>query len=130
METLYTVRHGAMLLWLGLAVPTAWASNDCDAPLSRWQTREAVREMAVAQGWQIQRLKIDDGCYEIRGKDAEGRGFKAKLDPETLKVLKMKPAERSHSRDRDGEGTARPARPLVPHNAAPAASSSPQTSTP
>ena len=73
METLYTLRHGAMLLWLGLAVPTAWASNDCDAPLSRWQTREAVREMAVAQGWEIQRLKIDDGCYEIRGKDAEDR---------------------------------------------------------
>jgi hypothetical protein len=64
---------------------------------NRWQSREAVRQMAAQQGWQIQRLKIDDGCYEIRGTDAQGRPFKAKIDPETLKVLKMK--QRDHQRD-------------------------------
>ena len=57
--------------------------------------------MAAQQGWQIQRLKIDDGCYEVRGTDAQGRSFKAKLDPETLKVLKLKHGDSSHGRERE-----------------------------
>lgn len=96
------LRHGALTVALGLASLTSWAGDDCDAPLNRWQTREAVRQMAAAQGWQIQRLKIDDGCYEIRGTDAQGRSFKAKIDPETLKVLKMKQDTQRRVRERAG----------------------------
>ncbi|MFX7329210.1 PepSY domain-containing protein, partial [Acinetobacter baumannii] len=60
--------------------------------------------MAAQQGWQVERLKIDDGCYEIRGTDAQGQRFKAKLDPETLQVLKIKSRERDdHHKDRDRE---------------------------
>ncbi len=101
------LRHG--LLVLSMTALPAWAGDDCDAPVNRWQTREAVRQWASTQGWQVQRLKIDDGCYEIRGTDAQGRHFKAKIDPETLKVLKMKPGEHQPARthDRDGEGSAR-----------------------
>ena len=50
--------------------------------------------MAAAQGWQVQRLKIDDGCYEIRGTDAQGRAFKATIDPQTLKIVKIKHKDR------------------------------------
>lgn len=90
------------LLGLGLAAAPVHASDDdCDAPVNRWQSREAVRQMAAQQGWQIQRLKIDDGCYEIHGTDAQGRSFKAKIDPETLKVLKMKQGDRQRSRERN-----------------------------
>ncbi|MCY1375816.1 Peptidase propeptide and YPEB domain protein [compost metagenome] len=76
--------------------------------------------MAVAQGWQIQRLKIDDGCYEVRGTDAQGRAFKAKIDPETLKVLKMKQDDRQRARERDrnDQGAAQQARPTQPDGAA------------
>ena len=118
-----TLRHAVLVLGLGLAAVPAWASDDCDAPLNRWQTREAVRQMAAAKGWQIQRLKIDDGCYEIRGTDTQGRTFKAKIDPETLKVLKMKPVDHQRARERDrdrdgeGEGAARHARPPQPDGA-------------
>jgi hypothetical protein len=93
-----TLSQGLLVLSLGFAgfaaLPTL-ADDDCDAPLKRWQSRDAVRQMAAAQGWQIERLKIerlkiDDGCYEIRFTDAQGSRFKAKIDPETLKVLKLK----------------------------------------
>ena len=119
-----TLRRGLLALALGLAALPTWADDDCDAPVNRWQSREAVRQMAAQQGWQIQRLKIDDGCYEIRGTDAQGRTFKAKIDPETLKVLKMKQRdhqrdrERDRKRDRDDEGAARHARPPQPGSAA------------
>jgi hypothetical protein len=102
-------RHGLLVLSLGLIVAPVWASDDCDAPVNRWQSREALRQWASAQGWQVLRLKIDDGCYEIRGTDAQGRAFKAKIDPETLKVLKMKQDEHQRSREREhgDEGAAR-----------------------
>lgn len=91
-------------LVLAVAALPAVASSDCDAPAARWQSREAVRQMAAQQGWQVERLKIDDGCYEIRGTDAQGQRFKAKLDPETLQVLKIKLRERDdHHKDRDRE---------------------------
>lgn len=107
-----SLRHGLLALSLGLAALPALADDDCNAPMDRWQSREAVRQMAAQQGWQIQRLKIDDGCYEIRGTDNQGRTFKAKIDPETLKVVKMKQRDGEHSqkrdrdRDRDREQTA------------------------
>lgn len=96
-----SLRHGLLVLSLSLTNASVRAGDDCDAPLDRWQTRDAVRQMAAAQGWQIQRLKIDDGCYEIRGLDVQGRTFKAKIDPETLKVLKVKHEDRQRARERD-----------------------------
>ncbi|MEO7941415.1 MAG: PepSY domain-containing protein [Burkholderiaceae bacterium] len=96
-----SLRRGLLALSLGLAILPALADDDCEAPLERWQSREAVRQMAARQGWQIQRLKIDDGCYELRGTDTQGRSFKAKIDPETLKVLKMKQSDRQRARERD-----------------------------
>lgn len=96
------LRRGMLALSLSLAALPTWATDDCEAPVSRWQSREALRQWAATQGWQIQRLKIDDGCYEIRGTDSQGRIFKAKIDPETFKVLKLKPADRRRDRDRGG----------------------------
>ena len=96
-----SLRCGLLALSLCLAAMPSWADDDCDAPVARWQSREAVRQMALRQGWQIQRLKIDDGCYELRGTDAQGRNFKAKIEPETLKVLKLKLKDQPHERERE-----------------------------
>lgn len=122
MKSFVSLRNGLLVLSLVLAALPTWAGDDCDAPVHRWQTREALRQWASAQGWQVQRLKIDDGCYEIRGTDAQGRSFKAKIDPETLKVLKMKQDDhqraRYRDRDRDDEGAARHTGPPQPDGAA------------
>ncbi|MBH1979026.1 MAG: PepSY domain-containing protein [Comamonadaceae bacterium] len=112
-----TLRRGLLAMALGLAVLPTWADDDCDAPVNRWQSREAVRQMAAQQGWQIQRLKIDDGCYEIRGTDAQGRGFKAKIDPETLKIVKMKQRDHQRTRERDREHAAPQGGPQQPGSA-------------
>jgi len=83
-----------------LAAAPVMAGEDCDVPVNQWQSRDAVMRKAAQQGWQVQRLKIDDGCYEIRGRDAQGREFKAKLDPQTLEPVKMKLRDRDRDRDR------------------------------
>ena len=85
----------AMLLVAG---QPAWAGRECDAPPEAWQSGSAVRALAERKGWRVERLKIDDGCYEIKGRDAEGRRLKAKIDPASLKIISVK---REHE-GRDG----------------------------
>jgi hypothetical protein len=57
--------------------------------------------MAETRGWQVSRIKIDDGCYQVRGLDETGQAFKAKIDPKTLSVVNMKRKDR-HDDDDDG----------------------------
>ena len=94
-------RSSLAILCLALAATPASADDDCDVPVPLWQSRDAVLQHANRQGWQVQRLKIDDGCYEIRGRDAQGRAFKARLDPQTLRVMKMKLRAGDDEHDRD-----------------------------
>ena len=59
--------------------------------------------MAEAQGWTVRRIKTDDGCYEIKGRDAEGRQIEVKLDPATLAVVEK---EYDDDDDDDARGMA------------------------
>lgn len=81
-----------LLLMSALAVvfvgTLVWADDDdCFVPMSKWQTRDAVRSMAAEQGWNVRRVKIDDGCYEVKGHDQSGREIEVKVDPETLAIV-------------------------------------------
>ena len=87
-----------MILCLALATTPALAGDECGVPVQHWQSRDAALRHAASLGWQVQSLKIDDGCYELRGHDVQGRAFKAKLDPQTLRVVKMR------LREGDGDG--------------------------
>jgi hypothetical protein len=94
----------AALALLILAAPPAWAGRKCDAPPETWQPRSAVSALAERNGWRIDRLKVDDGCYEIRGRDAEGRRLKATIDPASLKILSVKREHGGRDHDREGDG--------------------------
>jgi hypothetical protein len=101
----------AMLVLVGQSV---LAADDCDAPAESWQPRSAVHALAQRNGWQVEKLKIDDGCYEIKGRDAEGRRIKAKLDPATLQVVEMKREQGGREREREREGKRAPLSPKSP----------------
>ena len=72
------------------AAGAAMAGDDCRVPKAEWQPQEAVQAMAGRQGWTLRSIATDDGCYEVRGSDARGRDVKAKLDPATLAIVKLK----------------------------------------
>jgi len=95
------LRFSIAVLCLVLAATPALADDDCDVPVQYWQSRDAALRHAAGLGWQVQRLKIDDGCYEIYGRDAQGRNFKAKLDPQTLRVVKIKLRNEEGNRERE-----------------------------
>ena len=79
----------------------AWADTDCHVPVQDWQPREVLRQQLEQQGWQVQRIKVDDGCYEVRGIDAEGNRFKAQYAPDSLRLqkIKIKPGRDSRGDD-------------------------------
>jgi hypothetical protein len=67
----------------------AWAEDSSFVPMADWQPRAVVAQLAAENGWTVRRIKIDDGCYEINGADAEGRRIEATVHPATLAVLEI-----------------------------------------
>jgi hypothetical protein len=67
----------------------ALAEEGCFVPMSEWQPRAAVAQLAKDKGWTVRRIKIDDGCYEIDAKDGDGKNIEATVHPATLELLKV-----------------------------------------
>ena len=80
----------AVLAGLILSGPVLADDDDCTDPVADWQPREVLRQQLEQRGWTVQRIKVDDGCYEVRGVDNSGNAFKAKYEPASLRVIKMK----------------------------------------
>ena len=72
-----------------LANGAAWADSSCDEPVANWQPREVLRQQLEQKGWTVQRIKVDDGCYEVRGTDRLGNRVKAKYAPASLRIRKL-----------------------------------------
>lgn len=78
-------------------------SGGGDASSETWQPRFAVAALAERNGRHIERLKVDDGCYEIKGRDAQGRRFEAEIDPAPLQVMGVKREHVGGDRERERE---------------------------
>lgn len=72
----------ALIMLAGNAI----ADDDCDDPVSQWQSQEKLRRILESQPWEIRRIKVDDGCYEVYARDRSGTWFEAKYSPATLKL--------------------------------------------
>ena len=84
-------------------VGSAMADDECFVPMADWKPREAVAALAAQQGWTVRRIKIDDGCYEIDGTDAQGQQIEATVHPSTLEILEIEHRDGDGRRRRDGE---------------------------
>lgn len=67
----------------------AFADTDCADPISQWKPREELRQQVEQRGWTVQRIKVDDGCYQVRGTDRKGNKVKAKYAPASLKIRSL-----------------------------------------
>lgn len=84
---------------LGLSSPVRASEDECRVPMAEWRPREELQAKLQAEGWQrIDRVKVDDGCYEAEGYDREGFRVEAKYDPKTFELVKL---ERKRDRIRD-----------------------------
>lgn len=68
------------------AVPAhATGLATCDSgPRETWQAQEKLEQMLKERGWQIRRVKIDGGCYEVYAFNEKGERVEAYFHPKTL----------------------------------------------
>ncbi|HJV51079.1 MAG TPA: PepSY domain-containing protein [Noviherbaspirillum sp.] len=80
-----------LALVIALAGPgAALASDHCRRPMVEWQSRETVTAHVAERGITSERLRIDDGCYEVRGRDDKGNQVELKVDPASLAILELR----------------------------------------
>ncbi len=72
---------------------TAFASgNDayCGNATGSWMSIDAVKEIAAGQGYDVRRVKSEDGCYEVYATDKNGSRVELYMNPITGKIVKTK----------------------------------------
>lgn len=68
---------------------TVVAKADCKAyPKAEWMQEADAKAKIEAQGYTINKFKVDGNCYEIYGHNKEGKKVEIYYDTKTLAVVK------------------------------------------
>ncbi|MFW9616122.1 PepSY domain-containing protein [Aquabacterium sp.] len=59
----------------------------CDVPSKEWKLREDLEDKLKEEGWDVRKIKIDNGCYEVYGFDKKGRKREAYFNPKTFELV-------------------------------------------
>lgn len=87
---------------LVLLSPALLADDDCDDPVANWQPRENLRQKLQGEGWTVYRIKVDDGCYEVKGLAPEGYRVEASFAPASLTLMELeRQDDDDHDHDRE-----------------------------
>lgn len=63
----------------------------CDSgPKSGWQPTDKLGAQLKGQGWQVRKVKVDGGCYEVYALDDKGQRVEAYFHPVTLAPVPTK----------------------------------------
>lgn len=70
------------------AIPsTAFATGlaTCNSgPQSDWKSEDTLKQMLTGRGWQVRRIKIDGGCYEVYAVNEKGQRVESYFHPVTF----------------------------------------------
>ena len=67
----------------------ALAKADCKAyPKDEWMKPDDAKAKIQAQGYTINKFKVDGNCYEIYGRNKEGKKVEIYYDAKTLEPVK------------------------------------------
>ncbi len=77
------------LLFLMPVSALAHGEHKCtEEPKSKWQDQKEFQKKLVEQGYEIKKFKVLDYCYEIYGKNKEGKKVEIYFNPVTAAVFK------------------------------------------
>ena len=89
-RALLSVFAATAFLTAGSAFATGLATCD-SGPQEGWQSQEKLTKMLTDKGWQIRRIKIDGGCYEVYALNEKGERVEAYFHPKTLDAVPTTP---------------------------------------
>jgi hypothetical protein len=90
MKRIVTLILPAAVLAASLAASPAHATGraTCDSGAqSGWQSMDELEKMLKDQKWQVRRIKVDGGCYEVYGFNDKGERVEAYFHPVTLQPV-------------------------------------------
>jgi hypothetical protein len=63
------------------------AGFKCEVPSKEWRQRDDLADKLKDEGWDVRKVKIDNGCYEVYGFDAKGKRREAYFNPKTFELV-------------------------------------------
>lgn len=84
---------------LSAGATVAAASQTCTtAPRAQWKSEGEARAAVEAMGYQVTRIKAEDGCFEVKA-DRNRKRYQIRFDPTDMRMI-------SRYLDRSGEAIA------------------------
>lgn len=86
------LRHTAPLFLAATFVASAAvAAPDCtQAPRDQWLPEATMKQRILDQGYTIKVFKVSGNCYEIYGKDRDGKNVEIYFDPTDGRIVKQR----------------------------------------
>jgi hypothetical protein len=84
------MKRQLLTLCLAFAAGGAFAQHaeKCDPiPKEEWKPQAELERKLKNEGWTITRVKIENGCYEVYGKNATGKKMETFFHPKTFEVV-------------------------------------------
>jgi len=67
----------------------ALAGADCPVyPKSEWASEDTLKQALNEEGYTIKKFKVDGNCYEIYGRNKQGKRVEIYFDTKTLAIIK------------------------------------------
>jgi hypothetical protein len=81
-----------IVLVLAAAAPALAKGNSAcgDAPRAQWLSEEAIKAKGVELGYEVRRVKVEDGCYELYALDKNKAKVEVYLNPVTGALVNSK----------------------------------------
>lgn len=80
----------ALLGIVAAAAPAFADEEKCpDRAASEWMSQEAITAKAKELGYDVRKVKKEDGCWEVKGYDKNGKRIEAYFDPATGEVVEL-----------------------------------------
>lgn len=79
-----------LLLTLFALLPLqAFSGADCPVhPKSEWASEDTLKQALTEEGYSIKKFKVDGNCYEIYGRNKQGKKVEIYFDTKTLAIIK------------------------------------------
>jgi len=77
----------------GMVSTSAFATGlaTCDSgPQESWQPQAKLEQQLKDKGWQVRKIKVDGGCYEVYALNEKGERVEAYFHPKTLEAVPTK----------------------------------------
>lgn len=89
---MFTKSHTAALLaalTLASAPALARDKDHCNAgPRDNWRPMAELATQLTQQGYKLEKIEIDDGCYEVEARDKDGWKVESYFHPVTLQRVR------------------------------------------